>query len=343
MYSFAYIPFWLAGLKTASGPFRWLTDSCLAMEKLLAGRKVRAMARRLHKKYEFSLVHGHETYLGDEAASIGQMLGIPSVFTLHGLYSHHLQTFGEWAVQRAVANINAIDRLVAPSRVSAESYQRHGVHRQFSIVPNGVNLVSPEAIPSNVSHDVAAFIQGKSVLLTVGFFVREKRIDQAIRALGRLHRRGMTNVVLIVVGRGRLEKELRETIKGERLDDAVRIVGEVRPESMSTFYLIADVLVHPSVAESYSMVCLEAMSFGKAVVCTSGIGLAEYLRSGVDALVIAPDDEDALSQAILGLLKNPSQRRRLGREARRTAARLSWTRQVAKIERIYEELLSKPQ
>lgn len=335
------MPLWLAALRIASAPFRRLSQFCLTIDKLLTAQRIRALARQLHEEYRFSLVHGHEVYLGDEAAPIARMLNVPSVFTLHGLYSYHLQNLGIRVLQRAVLNMNVTDRLIAPSRISAESYRQKGVGREFQIIPDGVDPPPPVSERLKISDDVVAFAQGKFVLLTVGFLVHEKRVDLAIRSLGRLHRDGRKNTVLIIVGRGRLEARLREIIEQEKLGDAARMVGEVAPQAMPWYYSMADVLVHPSTVESFSMVCLEAMSYGKAVICTSRIGLTEYLHPGKDAIVVAPDDAIALYRAVLGLIQNPSLVRMLGQQARLTATRLSWANQVREIEQVYEELSHK--
>jgi D-inositol-3-phosphate glycosyltransferase len=234
--------------------------------------------------------------------------------------------------------MNASDRLIAPSRLSAESYRQNGVDREFQIIPDGVDPPPSFSERSKIPDDIVAFAKGKFVLLTVGFLVPEKRIDLAIRVLGRLHRDGRKNTVLIIVGKGRLEGRLGEIIEQEKLGDAVRMVGEVAPQAMPWYYSVADVLVHPSTVDSFSMVCLEAMSYGRAVICTSEIGLSEYLHSGKDAIVIAPNDANALHRAVLSLIQNASLVRMLGQQARLTATHLSWANQVREIEQVYEEV-----
>jgi len=351
VYSLPCMPYWLVGIffgLVLIGTFSRLrrfqmaiAHFQMAIDKLLTSRKICALARELHREYHFSLVHGHETYVGDGAVSVGRMLHIPSVFTLHGLYWYHLQTFGEGVMRRAIANINAADCLIAVSRVAAESYREQGVYRDFHIIPNGIEIELPASRHVTVPGDIVAFARGRFVLLTVGFFVAEKRMEQSIRTLARLHRNGIRNTVLVIIGKGPLEAELRRIIKQEKLVDAVRIVGEVAPKDMPSYYSIADVLVHPSVVESFSMVCLEAMSYGKPIICTSNIGLFEFLHPGRDAIVIPPDDPEALYQAVLGLIQDPTRRRMLGQQAWRTATDLSWPNQIRRIEQVYEEVLSK--
>jgi glycosyltransferase involved in cell wall biosynthesis len=313
----------------------------LFVDKLLTAGKIGRTARELHKEYKFCLVHGHETYVGDEAAPVARMLGVPSVFTLHSLYSYHVQSFGEAVVRRAVANMNATDGLIAVSRLSAESYRERGVRRDFHIILNGAELEPSGSSHSKAPKELVEFTRGKFVLLTVGFLVPEKRIEQSIMTLARLHGNGMRHTVLLIIGKGRLEPQLRGFIEREGLINAAKLVGEVAPRDMPFYYAVADVLVHPSIVDSCPMACLEAMSYGKPIICTSNIGLAEYLHPGTDAVVVPPDDSEALYQAVLTMIQDPSRRHMLGEQAYRMAANLSWDNQVRKIERVYEEVLSK--
>jgi glycosyltransferase involved in cell wall biosynthesis len=62
---------------------------------------------------------------------------------------------------------------------------------------------------------------------------------------------------------------------------------------------------------------LEAMAMGKAVVVTDSPGLADYVRSGENGLVVPPHDPEAMRRAMLQLWNDPALAAKLGREARR--------------------------
>jgi glycosyltransferase involved in cell wall biosynthesis len=64
---------------------------------------------------------------------------------------------------------------------------------------------------------------------------------------------------------------------------------------------------------------VEAMSMGKAIICSDSTGLRELLQSGENAVVVPPGDCAALRNAIGRLDADPSERRRLGKNARRYA------------------------
>jgi glycosyltransferase involved in cell wall biosynthesis len=57
------------------------------------------------------------------------------------------------------------------------------------------------------------------------------------------------------------------------------------------------------------------MAFGKAVVATNVGCLPEYVQDGITGILVPPQDEEKLAQAIIRLLENDELRTRLGRNA----------------------------
>lgn len=83
------------------------------------------------------------------------------------------------------------------------------------------------------------------------------------------------------------------------------IAEQVAPDRMAELYATADVLVQPSLHESYGMTALEARTVGTPVAATDLPGVREALdRFGGDgvAWIPAPPDAMALEDAVSGLL-----------------------------------------
>jgi glycosyltransferase involved in cell wall biosynthesis len=83
----------------------------------------------------------------------------------------------------------------------------------------------------------------------------------------------------------------------------------------------ADVVVCASRDETMPLTLLEAMSLGKAIITTDVGGIGEWLRDGVSALFVRPDNSADLARALERCLAEPHLRTQLGREARRTFRR----------------------
>jgi glycosyltransferase involved in cell wall biosynthesis/GT2 family glycosyltransferase len=82
-----------------------------------------------------------------------------------------------------------------------------------------------------------------------------------------------------------------------------------------------DVLVCSSRDEAMPVTILEALSLGKAIISTKVGGIAEILTDGHDALLVKPDDPDALAGAMERLLNDPKLARQLSQNARETFAK----------------------
>ena len=77
-----------------------------------------------------------------------------------------------------------------------------------------------------------------------------------------------------------------------------------------------DICVFPSHWENFPNVCLEAMAAGRGVIGSSAGGMAEMLDGGKVGLLVKPEAPAEIAAAILRLLRDPAERKRLGALAR---------------------------
>jgi glycosyltransferase involved in cell wall biosynthesis len=96
----------------------------------------------------------------------------------------------------------------------------------------------------------------------------------------------------------------------------VRRLGVVPRDDMPGLYASADVVVHPAVwPEPLSQSLLDAGVFGKPVVASRVGGTPEVVIDGETGILVPPRDAEALARALSGLLRDESQRARLGANA----------------------------
>jgi glycosyltransferase involved in cell wall biosynthesis len=131
--------------------------------------------------------------------------------------------------------------------------------------------------------------------------------------VGRLEERKGGEVALAALEE--LPAQATLTVAGPALVDAgpkVRVLGPVAHADLPYAYAAADVVIAPSlVEEPFGLVPLEAMALGRPVVATARGGAAEYLRDGINALVVEPGDPAAVGVAVRRLADDPSLRARL--------------------------------
>jgi UDP-glucose:(heptosyl)LPS alpha-1,3-glucosyltransferase len=164
----------------------------------------------------------------------------------------------------------------------------------------------------------------RPVVIFVGTGFRRKGLD---RLLHLWHSRKLKGVYLLVVG-----NDARLSYYRNRWNR--REVLFVGPQpAVEDYYGAADLLVLPSVQESFGNVVLEALASGLPVVTIPGVGAAEEIEGDLkEGIIVDPDDLEELEKRIRTLL-DPVPWPRLSQEARRVAEKYSWQRYLDEVEK----------
>jgi len=150
-------------------------------------------------------------------------------------------------------------------------------------------------------------------IVAMGRLASEKRFDLLLRAFCQCAK-AHADWSLILIGEGEERRSLETLTRELGLEDRVKFPGLV-PDPTSILHG-ADVFVLSSSYEGFPNALLEAMACGLAVISTDcGSGPREIIRNGVNGLLVAPNDGDALAEAMDRLMKDSRQRERLGARA----------------------------
>jgi glycosyltransferase involved in cell wall biosynthesis len=198
---------------------------------------------------------------------------------------------------------------------------------------NDVPQVPPvlsEAVGRLVSRDAP-------LLVAVSRHDPRKGIDVLLEALARLRRKGVAFRACLVGG-GTLMQAHRRLAEQLALSDVISIEGCV--DDVHPYLSSADVYVLPSREEgSGSLALIEALQAGCAVVASDCDGIPEDLQDGDNAILVPPDNSEALATALDRVLRDASLRRSLSRRARETFdSRFSAARFTEALARTYAEL-----
>ena len=96
----------------------------------------------------------------------------------------------------------------------------------------------------------------------------------------------------------------------------VTFLGTTVLADMHKVYDQIDVCVFPSLWENFPNVCLESMAAGRAIVASNAGGMREMLTPGKCGLLVPPAEPDAIATAVVSLLRQPTERVRMGLAAR---------------------------
>ena len=147
------------------------------------------------------------------------------------------------------------------------------------------------------------------------------------------------NAHLLVVGDGPLRESLEATSRDLGVASNVHFVGAHR--DVGRFYAAADIVVLPSILETFGNVSIEAMAFGKPVVASRVGGIPEVVIDGQTGLLVPPKDPNAIAAAILQLLRDPALRQRMGEAGRaRMQKHFTMDRVAREVETVYARLVT---
>jgi glycosyltransferase involved in cell wall biosynthesis len=250
----------------------------------------------------------------------GKIEGLPPV-----LERIHAIMINSWITHRLV---------VVADRVREDAIAEGVRPERIVKIANGVIL--PKVNSEDVRRVRGTMVpeQDDLILLSVGRLRYQKGHSVLLRAFPSVLSR-FPHTKMLIAGDGILREELEAEAKALHIADHVKFLGVRRdvPLLMS----LADVFIFPSHFEGMPNAVLEAMSHGLPVIATAVQGVDEVVRDGQNGLLVPPDDPAALSEAILRLLHDPAERRRLGSAARETIERNYTAERMC---RQYEELLT---
>jgi glycosyltransferase involved in cell wall biosynthesis len=214
------------------------------------------------------------------------------------------------AVRRAAASA---DRVVAPAHAIAASLDPEGrLGDRLAVAEPGVDVARFAA---------AAPAAGPPTALLLGAIVPWKRPDLALEAVA-LAARELPELRLVVAGHavgpeaGALLATLRA--RAARPDLAGRVTFAGALEDPRPALREATCLLHCADAEPFGLVLLEAMASARPVVAPFAAGPAEILAGG-GGVTYAPGDPDAAARALVAVLGDPAEARRLAADGRARA------------------------
>ena len=203
----------------------------------------------------------------------------------------------------------AADALVAPTEAAAQSY-RPFTNRPIHVVPPGYPEVKSTPLPPGRPF----------TFVNIGAYEPRKGQDIFLEAIWDLHPDLRWRALFQMAGRS-VDKPFRDALKekSESIPN-VQLLGPQTHEEAIALLNSADVLVCASRDETMPIVLLEAMSLGKAIICTEVGGVREWLRDDVNALLVPPENPRAMAIAIARCLCDRELVQRLGSAAKQTFA-----------------------
>ena len=173
---------------------------------------------------------------------------------------------------------------------------------KFKIIPHAISLnQSQNSDPK--SNTTSACIR----ILFVGRLEPRKGFDVLMKAIPIVLKEN-NDVHFDICGDG----EVTKTSASKEFSQNITFHGYKPREELEKLYEDSDIFVAPSRYESFGIIYLEAMKYGKPVVACNSGGTPEVVKDGETGILISPGDHRSLANAMLKLSKDKSLRLKMG-------------------------------
>lgn len=304
----------------------------------------------LAKKEKVSFINSHWLFpQGLVGAICSKTLGIPHIASVH---SSEITFLGKLPLKNKIVQFvfaNSVAILSASSHRANEllSYTSsefaEKAKDKIHIIPMGVDVSRFSCTKDKESLKAKYGLRSKFIVLFIGRLVEVKGCEYLIQGF-RTVIDSFKDIQLIIVGDGPLEDTLKEKVRVLGLEEYVVFEGLVQNYYILDYYIMADIVVIPSIVDSsgfqegFPVVVVESLVAGKAVISTKTKGIMEAIQDRHNGILVNQKNTKDISDALLELLRDEDLRKKISVNALESRKKYDWTIIASKYLRLMEEV-----
>lgn len=279
-------------------------------------------------KGKYDVIHAHAFIPGFSIFAVKLLKGTPTIFTVHGT---SLETNLLNPVLKLVENI-ILTKISYGSQitVSRDFLKIPNINKNVNYIPNATNI-KQDADYKSKSHT-------NRTLLFVGKLAPQKNVINLIEAFSEVCKE-IKNAKLKIVGVGPQKQEIINRINKLKLNHNVKLLGQLKGNSLVAQYKSASYFILPSFYEGQSLALLEAFAF-KLVPIVSSVGDNPYLikdhKNGF--LIKDSNNLNQIKQSITRALHSKKLKEISQNNYEFVMKNFSWQKSALKTLKIYNEL-----
>ena len=225
--------------------------------------------------------------------------------------------------------------VLAPAESTAAILRAQRMNRDIDIWARGIDReqFNPERRDMDWRRGLG-IADDEMVIAFLGRVVMEKGLDVFSEAIQAFEGRGAKHRV-VVIGDGPARPWFEQ-----QLPKAI-FVGQQSGRDLARALASTDLLLNPSITETFGNVTLEAMACALPVVAAVATGATSLVRNGVTGVLCDADDIDAFADALEAYARDPELRRKHGEAALAVAETMDWDTINSAVIRAYKHAIIK--
>lgn len=289
----------------------------LNLYEILLSSKVKELINR----ESFDAIHIHDLYLAKIGITIKKKYSIPFVLDLHENYVSALSEY-KWSTTfpgRLFVNIEKWSKLEKKWIISADKVvtvidemkkkytNLYNLPKEkFIVTPNTPQINDFRSFPIN--NTITNKYQGKRIILYSGGFDYHRGLDTAIKAID-LVKDVISDVILLLVGDGRIMNELKELVYYMNLGEYVKFEGWQDQSMIRSYVNLADIGLIPHVKSPQTDASIPHklgyyLSEGLPIISSNCVSLKRMIETTDSGLIFESGNEKDLSDKIIKLFED---------------------------------------
>lgn len=299
---------------------------------------------KIMREEKYDVVHTH-TPMGATITRLAALFASNSkmrmIYTAHGFHFYNGSPKLNWLlyypVEKFLAHltdviitINDEDFQLSSQKFRSDTYFVNGVGLEISKFSPSIEGVAA----SNVRDELQ--IPDSSTVLIYTAELSERKNQKLLLEAFSILKPDPNDVILLLVGSGDLEKDLKEQSSNLGLQDAVRFLGY--RDDVPQLLAISDICVSTSRQEGLPVNILEGLAMGLPVVATDVRGNRDLVEEGVNGFLARPTSAEDVAYKLQMLIENKSLCQSFGAKSKEMAQQYSLTNVLPKVALIYQRL-----
>lgn len=286
--------------------------------------KARLLQSHWLKKQQADLVHVAFawTETGRSRLWLAHKNNIPSVISVHNAFTPWSPP-SKWHEKRTKEAFSSVKGLYGVSKSALDRFV--SIYEKFlpeniytKVIHNfvDVNRFQPSSLLRQETRNQLDIPQDAPVIGSVGRLDEQKNPHYLLDCFLEI-RKKIPECYFVFVGQGKLENEIRQRVKNEKLTSFIRFVGFQK--HIENIIPAFDLHMLLSLREGFGIATVEAMSCGLPVIGTKVPGTSDILEISSAGILVPLDDPQFVSNAAISILSSTDKQKTMSKAARQEA------------------------